>query len=74
MSTNLEGMSWDDAIQQAFAGRLGEVLEELMPGGSFRGREYLCFTLSGGPGHDCATDIHYRGRPRCTPGAILEEY
>lgn len=57
MSSTLKKNDWGLAYERAFAGRLGDVLENMMPGGRLIGREYLCASLEGGAGDGCRTDI-----------------
>lgn len=42
-----EGLDW----------RLDSVIPVLLPGGRFRGQEYICASIEGGPGKSCSTNL-----------------
>ncbi len=39
-----------EQVKGALAGRMPEILQDLLPGGKISGREYLCGSLKGGVG------------------------
>lgn len=46
-----------ETVKTGLAGRLAEVLADLLPGGRICGREYVCGSSAGGPGKSCSTNL-----------------
>jgi hypothetical protein len=45
------------AIKESIKGQYGDVIAAILPGGKVQGNEYVCGSLSGGPGDSCKTNI-----------------
>lgn len=44
-------------VKDGLQSRLGDVVQELLPGGRISGKEYLCASLQGGSGESCRTNL-----------------